>query len=133
MFLNTHLWVFFGMYCFLLPLRLFFAGIIYSSMEWKCSSSILKQLFLMSSSSGLTWIVYRLHFWDCPWLYCQWPDEISVIFHISSKSLQYVHNRIMETNTSCIEASLLLPLSSAHQKRFRFLFYLFQLIYKFPE
>ena len=75
-------------------------------------------LFLISSSSGLT--LNSIVVWSC----CQWSKDILVIFQISSTSLQlqYVHTRILETNASFIEASLLLPLTCVHQRMLQFIY-----------
>ena len=95
MFLNTHLWIFFGLYC-LTPLLCFvLAGTICSSIEWLDSSSVFKQLFRTISSNGL--ILNNLSFLFSGRSFvelsvtCMYRRNVSYCF---SKNQVYVHSSI---------------------------------------
>ena len=71
-------------------------------------AQFLMQLFLISSGSGLTLNSLSFAFLGLSLVVLSVKGKNFVMFHISSKSLQlqYVYSGILETNISCIEASL---------------------------
>lgn len=76
----------------------------FSSMKWQCSHLILMQLFLISSSNGLTLNSLSIAFSGLLLvvLSVMWRNLGNVSYLSKSLQLQYVHSGILETNTSRI-------------------------------